>query len=65
MPSYRVRAALMGLVLAIFVSGCGGNDVDAPIEKSPYAQTPAQIDEMKANMMKTMKLKPPTGAAKK
>jgi len=64
MPSYRTRAALAALVLALFASGCDDN-LEAPIEKSPYAPTQAQMDEMKANMLKGAKLKPAAKAPKK
>ncbi|MDR3618056.1 MAG: hypothetical protein P4L85_01810 [Paludisphaera borealis] len=64
MPSYRVRTALAGLMLAIFVSGCGGDDLEGAIEKSPHAPSQAQFDEMKASMLKGKTAKKPASAAK-
>jgi hypothetical protein len=64
MPSYRARAALAAVVLALFAAGCDEN-LEAPIEKSPHAPTQAQFDEMKANMLKGAKIKPAAKAPKK
>ncbi|MDR3620145.1 MAG: hypothetical protein P4L85_12400 [Paludisphaera borealis] len=51
MSLYRLRAALAGLVLTIFASGCG-DDMAAPVEKSPHAPTKAQIDEMTNSVLR-------------
>jgi hypothetical protein len=64
MPSYRARAVLAAMILALFTSGCG-DDLEAPIEKSPYEPSQAQMEEMKANMLKGAKIKPAAKTPKK
>jgi hypothetical protein len=63
MPTRRARTFLAGIALAIFVSGCG-DDLEAPIEKSPYAPSQAQFEEMKASMTKGKAAKKQTRASK-
>ncbi|AGA29560.1 hypothetical protein [Singulisphaera acidiphila] len=49
------RIGMTGVVLAAMISGCGGNDTSAPIEKSPYAPTPDQIKAMEKEAMQSAK----------
>ncbi|APW59561.1 hypothetical protein [Paludisphaera borealis] len=47
----KYRLAIVAAFLTIPLAGCGGNDVDSPIAKSPYAPTQAQLDELSKSAM--------------
>jgi hypothetical protein len=49
-----IRAFPLAIIAALLVlplSGCGGADASAPIEKSPHAPTQAQLDELTKSAM--------------
>ncbi len=57
-----IQLGMTSVVLAAMLSGCGGDDSNSPIEKSPNAPSPDQIKAMEKEAMKNMN---PKGSSKR